>query len=61
MEIHATPEVGVLFKLLRRELDRALLVAAADPGAERAALRGTPEGARLMDVLLRLFPGGSTR
>ena len=61
VEIHATPEVGVLFKLLRRELDRALLVAAADPGAERAALRGTPEGARLMDVLLRLFPGGSTR
>ena len=61
VEIRAAPEVGVLFKLLRRELDRALLVAAADPGAEHASLQGTPEGRRLMDVLLRLFPGASTR
>lgn len=61
MDFPAAPEVGVLFKLLRRELDRALRVAAADPGAEQASLQGTPEGRRLMDVLLRLFPGGSMR
>jgi hypothetical protein len=61
VEAPAAPEVGVLFKLLRRELDRALRVAAADPGAEQASLQGTPEGRRLMDVLLRLFPGGSVR
>ena len=61
MDFPAAPEVGVLFKLLRRELDRALHVAAADPGAEQASLQGTPEGRRLMDVLLRLFPGGSMR
>jgi len=59
MDFPAAPEVGVLFKLLRRELDRALR--AADPGAEQASLQGTPEGRRLMDVLLRLFPGGSMR
>lgn len=57
----SSPEVGVLFKLLRNELNRVLAVAAEDPAGKESSLEATEEGRRLRDVLLRLFPGGSIR
>ena len=54
----AKPETGVLFKLLRSELDRQLAAAAADPEAlATRGLGGTDAGERLMEVLLKLLPG----
>jgi len=40
LRFHAAPETGVLFKLLRRELDGLLAFAAADPSAAAATLEG---------------------
>ena len=75
LKFRAAPETGVLFKLLRRELDRLLAAAAADPAAAAATLGasgggggggggpgegGGGAGQRLRDVLLKLLPGGSS-
>jgi hypothetical protein len=60
LKFRAAPETGVLFKLLRRELDRLLAEAAADPSAAAATLGGSGgAGGRLRDVLLRLLPGSA--
>ena len=69
LKFRAAPETGVLFKLLRRELDRLLAAAAADPSAAAVTLGGGGGGGeegggggagqRLRDVLLKLLPGRS--
>ena len=68
LKFRAAPETGVLFKLLRRELDRLLAAAAADPSAAAFTLGGGGGGGeeggggagqRLRDVLLKLLPGRS--
>tara|TARA_B110000977_G_scaffold191570_1_gene263880 strand:+ start:5623 stop:5988 length:366 start_codon:yes stop_codon:yes gene_type:complete len=57
----SSAEVGVLFKLLRLELNRVLAVCAENPAAKEACLEHTTQGRRVRDVLLRLFPGGSVK
>jgi hypothetical protein len=55
------PETGVLFKLLRKELDAVLATAAEDPSGDHGTLEGTARGRRVREVLERLLPGtGST-
>ena len=56
------PETGVLFKLLRKELDAVLATAAEDPSGDHGTLEGTARGRRVREVLERLLPGtGSSR
>jgi len=53
----APPETGVLFKLLRKELETVLASAAEDPSGDHGTLEGSSRGRRVREVLETLFPG----
>ena len=53
----APPETGVLFKLLRKELDTVLASAVGDPSGNHGTLEGSARGRRVREVLETLFPG----
>lgn len=52
-----SPETGVLFKLLRKELETVLASAAEDPSGDHGTLEGSSRGRRVREVLETLFPG----
>ena len=53
----APPETGVLFKLLRKELETVLASAVGDPSGNHGTLEGSARGRRVREVLETLFPG----
>lgn len=55
----APPETGVLFKLLRKELETVLASAAEDPSGDHGTLEGSARGRRVREVLFKLFPGSN--
>lgn len=55
----APPETGVLFKLLRKELETVLASAAEDPSGDQGTLEGSVRGRRVREVLETLFPGSN--